>query len=61
MLMGHQEGSQGQEGIGGALRNDKGFILCMFSKSVGVKDSNEAELLAILEALMIFSCSFRGI
>lgn len=33
----------------------------MFSKFVGdIKDSNKAELLAILEALQIFSASFHG-
>ena len=32
----------------------------MFSKSVGVRDSNEVEVLAILEALRIFSRSFMG-
>lgn len=32
----------------------------MFSRSVGVKESNEAELMAILEALSLFSKSFQA-
>lgn len=48
----------GLPGIGGVLCNDMGEILCIFSQGVGVKDSNEAEVMAILEALRIFSCSF---
>lgn len=28
----------------------------MFSKSIGIKDSNEAEVLAILEAFCMFVC-----
>lgn len=43
------------------LHDDKGVILCVFSKSVGVRDSNEADVLAILEgsiALRIFFHSF---
>lgn len=32
----------------------------MFSNSVGVKDSNKDEVLAILEAVMIFYRSFQG-
>lgn len=35
-------------------------MLCLFSKGVGIGDSNEAEALAILEALRIFSRSFYG-
>lgn len=42
-------------GIGGALCNDKWVISCMFSKSFVERDSNEADVFAILEALMIFS------
>lgn len=34
--------------------------MCLFSKGVGVRDSNETEVLAILEALRIFSESFQG-
>lgn len=32
----------------------------MFSKYVGVIESNESEVLAILEALCLFSASFHG-
>ena len=45
--------------IGGVLRNQKGEVLFMFSKDAGIKDSNEAEVLAILEALRIFHTSFH--
>lgn len=31
----------------------------MLFKSVGVKDSNEAEILAILKALRMYACSFQ--
>lgn len=49
----------GPTGIGGVLRNDKGVVLCLFSNGVGIGDSNEAEVLAILEAPRIFSRSLR--
>lgn len=32
----------------------------MFSKVVGVEDSNEEEILTILEALRMYSRSFQG-
>lgn len=38
--------------------NDKGEVLYTFSKHVGVKDSNEAEILAIPEAVWIFGSPF---
>lgn len=38
-------------GIRRALCNDKGEILCLFSKSVEARDSTEAKVLALLEAL----------
>lgn len=38
-------------GIRGALRIHKGKVLFMFSKHVKFKESNETEVLAILEAL----------
>ena len=44
-------------GIGGVLRNHKGEVLYMFSKNV--RDSNEAEALAVLEALRICCRSFK--
>ena len=52
-------GKPGPAGIGGVLRNHKGKILHMFSKNVGGKDSTEAEILAILEALCIYGRSFQ--
>lgn len=41
--------------IRGVLRNCKGDVLIMLSKYVGVCDSNEAQVLAILEGLRLFS------
>ncbi|XVF66496.1 hypothetical protein PTKIN_Ptkin10aG0040400 [Pterospermum kingtungense] len=41
-------------GIRGLLRNHIGDILIKFSKSVGVVDSNCAEIMAIREALMLY-------
>lgn len=43
-------------GIGGVLRDEKGNVLFMFSKYVGAKDSSEAGVLAILEAIHSYSC-----
>ena len=57
---GATRGKQGLAGIGGVLRNSKGEVLFMFSKRVGVCDSNEAEVLASLEALRCFSRCFQG-
>lgn len=45
---GAARGKQGLASIRGILRNYKGNVLNMFSKHVGIKDSNEAEVLAIL-------------
>lgn len=50
----------GPASIGRVLWYNEGGSLCMFSKSVGVKDSNKDEVLAILEAVMIFYRSFQG-
>ncbi|XVF41900.1 hypothetical protein PTKIN_Ptkin01aG0317600 [Pterospermum kingtungense] len=47
----------GHAGIGGTLRNHLGLELCNFSKYVGVHDSNVAKLLAIKEALEVFTAS----
>ena len=49
----------GLTSIGGVLRNDKEKVLCFFYKGVGVKASNKADVLAILDALIIFSYSFQ--
>lgn len=43
----------------GVLRNQNGEVLYMFFKQVGVEDSNGADILAILEALRIYQCSFQ--
>ena len=40
-------------GIGGVLRNSERVALALFSKSVGMQESNVAELLAIREALFM--------
>lgn len=40
------------------VRDFKGEILIIFSMNVGVKESIKAEMLAILEALWLFSLSF---
>lgn len=34
--------------IGGILRDDQGMILARFAASVGIRDSNEAEFMAIV-------------
>lgn len=39
----------GMAGIGSVLQNWREKLIYMFSKNVGIKDSNEAEVLAILE------------
>lgn len=53
-------GKLGPTGMGGVLRNCKGEVLFLFSKHVGVKDSNEAGTLTILEALHSYSSNFLG-
>lgn len=45
-------GKPGPQGIAGVLLNEEGEVWCMFSKHVGVKYSNEAVVLAILEVLI---------
>lgn len=50
----------GPAGIGGGLHNDKGDILGMFSKGVGINCSNKAKVLDILEALWLFSPHFKS-
>lgn len=44
----------------GVLQNDKGVVLYMYSKNMGIRDSIEAKVLAILEAFWIFATFFRG-
>ena len=53
-------GKPGLASVRGVLRNDKGEVLFMVSKHVVVCDSNETELLDILEALWCFSRFFQG-
>eukprot|EP00268_Persea_americana_P022194 TRINITY_DN2206_c3_g2_i1.p1 TRINITY_DN2206_c3_g2~~TRINITY_DN2206_c3_g2_i1.p1 ORF type:complete len:101 (+),score=11.09 TRINITY_DN2206_c3_g2_i1:48-350(+) len=53
------QGKPSLERIGGMVRNHKGEVLYMFSKHVGIKYSNEAEVLAILEALHIYGTSIH--
>lgn len=57
---GATRGKPGPTAIGGILRNNNGEVLFRFSKNVGVCDSNEAEVLAILEALRCVSRTFNG-
>ncbi|XVF82519.1 hypothetical protein PTKIN_Ptkin16aG0055800 [Pterospermum kingtungense] len=54
---GAAKGKPGPAGIGGVLRDDKGMVKLVFSKPVGVMDSNLAELLAAREAFIIYSDS----
>ncbi|XP_017974604.1 PREDICTED: 14.7 kDa ribonuclease H-like protein [Theobroma cacao] len=54
---GAARGCPGPAGIGGILTNHKGDVRVIFSKSIGVADSNLAELLAIKEAFIIFTSS----
>ena len=56
---GASRGKPGPTGIGGVLRNNKGEVLLMFSKH-GVCDSNEAEVLAVLEGIRLFSRRYGG-
>lgn len=57
---GAARGKPDHAGIAGILCDDKGMVWCIFSKSVGIKESNEAKVLAILEALRVLSWSFQG-
>ena len=50
----------GPAGIRGVFRNSKGDVVLMFSKHVGVCDSNEVEVLAILEDLRLLSTRYSG-
>ena len=53
-LDGAASGRRNPAGIGVGLCSNKGEVLVSFSKLVGVKDSNVAEVMAILEASRIF-------
>ncbi|XVE94323.1 hypothetical protein REPUB_Repub01dG0271300 [Reevesia pubescens] len=50
-------GKPGSTSIGGMLRNEDSVVMIVFSKSVGIADSNEAEFLAIKKAFLIFVAS----
>ena len=53
---GSSTGEPGNAGIGGVLRVHKGVVQCMYiSIPVGIKDSNEAELIAVIRALELSS------
>ena len=54
---GAAKGKPGPAGIGGVLHDSGGLVLVMFSKHVGTMESNEAEVLAILEVVRIFASS----
>lgn len=45
------KGKSGPTGIRGVLRDDKGCVLVKFAASVGIRDSNEAEFIAVIYAL----------
>lgn len=47
---GAPRGKLGLTGIGGVFRDSNRQVLIMFSKHIGVENSNEAEVLAYLEA-----------
>jgi hypothetical protein len=50
-------GSSGCADIGGVLRDAKGIVLGMFSVPIGVKESNEEELIVVIKALELSSSS----
>lgn len=45
--------------IGGAFWNSLGVVVALFSKHMGIMESNETKVLAILEALRFISSSFH--
>lgn len=51
-------GNLAPTGIGGLFCNFEREVLDSFSKSIGVGDSTKVEVLAILQALRIFSDSY---
>ena len=56
---GAARGKPGLAGTGGVLCNHDGLTLLSFSTYIGVKDSNEAEIFAILEALRVYKVLFN--
>lgn len=57
---GASKGKPGLVRIRGIFCNSNSDVLFMFSKNVGVSESNEANALAILEALWCFTKYFEG-
>ena len=51
---GSTRGKPGPVGIGGVLRDCNAAVKAVFSKSIGMADSNLAELLVVREALKVF-------
>lgn len=51
-------GKPGPTGIVGVLHNSKGEVLLSFLNPIRIKDSNEALVLATLEALRLYVSSF---
>ncbi|KAK2651641.1 hypothetical protein Ddye_011497 [Dipteronia dyeriana] len=47
---GSPRGRPGLAGIGGVFRDSEGKVVCLFSLSVGIQDSNTAEILAFRKA-----------
>ena len=54
---GSAKGKPGPVGIGGVLRDNLSIVKMIFPKSVGIEDSNVAELLAVREAMRLFISS----
>lgn len=52
-------GKSGSAGIKGVLHNNKGEVKISMFTPIGVKDSNEAKVLPILEALRIYFIAFH--
>lgn len=46
-------------GISGVLHSSQGQFLFIFSMFIGVRDTNDVEILAILEAIRIYVSSFQ--
>ena len=53
-------GKSGTMGVGGVLHNCMGEFILLFSNNVGVCDYNKVEVLAILNALRLFSRRYHG-
>lgn len=53
-------GKPGPAVVRGVLCNNDGKVLAMISKHVGCMESNEVEVVAILEALRLFASSFNS-